>query len=1258
MKFGKTIQSQQVPGWGEYYLNYKALKKIINSYAAGRPASDASLLSLGLRPAKKSPGSGSNKSDPDAGSLSPPHLQQHDTSITPSSIVEDLEPLPAESEPPAPNTGSALMSRDPTGGNDRSESFKAHRDVFFFTLQRELEKINTFYLVKERDLRLRLLTLLSNRKRLLQNSSGSGTPGEDSTLDNSTRKDAEWISLEEGWRLFERDLGKLQGFIEINATGFRKILKKWDKRSKSNTKELYIERQVEVQPCFNREFIAKLSDIVTANLLDIENGSEHLSTSFLEIEHNLPESIGADGLNLGSGRKGDFGEIDVLESTGNSLALDALVDLDSNMLKAFSSGKDAILDWLRIAKAKQNQYQRQDKSTSTRLMRILWRAAQHVPQEYLDMVLNAVTLDYNYIDNINGRSPAHQAAINGSLTLIGLCAQNNVGLLEKPDAYDRRPIHYASMHGHSEIVSFLLSQSVDPSATDKDGYTPLMHAITQGHLEVVRIFVQDKLTLEPTAISNDLIPLSLACQYGHLEVARLLLQCGAKVIPNSEGLYPQHFAAKAGHEQICRLLVEEGGPDGGGKDRQDKYNLWTPLHHAAIGGQPQHLACIKVLVEAGCNVNAADEYGKSPGWYSAWFGHVECLNYLLDSGAKLNGNQNTLQGMENLGLAADPQMDSLSPGSDLMLDPPADEFELIPSLSLPPPIIPLRVYGHEFLANRCLIQLSLGHPFTRPSSSSKAPPIKLYSRSGQDPLNLWSSLKLVMTSKSDISAVPHSVILPLADEREVFSFQVQSLETFTLELSLYPTFGSKVIGRAIVLPATFNDVTYHKGIVAPLLDHNLKTIGEVAFEVSCIKPFQGAQLEIGGRVETYWKSKVTPSQPTQDHAHQFQSHRPLSVSTSSPSLRPPAITSAPSSNTNHESALVTASSLSGEYVHVVVQVTKDGVPVIYPNIKLPVDNLDITVSDVTLEQFLLIGKSQNLLLDPSSSSLSSVEWSSILSKTMSTLDSILNVLPSDIGLNLLLQYLRPKTIQLRNYGKSIEINKWVDTILHSIYENGKAQSQSQQKGRKFIFSSFEPEVATALNWKQPNYAVFFASNCGISSSSSSTPSTTTTDRKRLIPISQEEETDLRCLSVREAVNFAKSTNLLGVILEATTLAAVPSLVASVKDAGLLLATFGDTQDITSLRQGASDGRTIDAFVIDGTPSPIEVVYSLSDKFPVPGRTEINMKAANDETNRNNNNNSTGGSTLQVQDLLALGKRFEFEATESVSGGPVDFIAAN
>lgn len=492
-------------------------------------------------------------------------------------------------------------------------------------------------------------------------------------MGGSGRKDLEWTSLEEGWRLFERDLGKLQGFIEINATGFRKILKKWDKRSKSSTKELYIERQVEVQPCFNREFIAKLSDIVAANLLDLENGSsEHLSSTLFA---DLHESLGADGLPFDR-------NVDYDADAGQALAADALMDLETNMAKAITSGsREAIVDWLNVAGARQQRTH--DKS----LMRILWNAAMQIPDEHADLIATSVQLDYRYIDDINGRSPLHQACIAGSLRVVKMCVETIPQLLEQPDAYDRRPLHYAALNGHKEIASYLFPQA-DPTATDMDGYTPLMHAIHHGHLEVVRIFVTGKIGLEPTAVSNDLIPLSLACQYGRVEVARLLLRCGAKVLPNSEGLYPQHFAAKAGHEAICQLLVEEGGADGGGKDRQDKYNLWTPLHHAAVGGEARHLACVQVLVAAGCDVNASDEYGKSPGWYAAWFGHVAILNFLVANGAKLAGKQSTLESMENLGLAADPQMDSLSPGSDAEVEPPMEEFELIPSLSLPPPIIP------------------------------------------------------------------------------------------------------------------------------------------------------------------------------------------------------------------------------------------------------------------------------------------------------------------------------------------------------------------------------------------------------------------------------------------------------------------------------------------------------------------------------------------------------------------------------------------
>lgn len=35
MKFGKTLLKQQIPEYGSSYINYKALKKVINSLEAG-----------------------------------------------------------------------------------------------------------------------------------------------------------------------------------------------------------------------------------------------------------------------------------------------------------------------------------------------------------------------------------------------------------------------------------------------------------------------------------------------------------------------------------------------------------------------------------------------------------------------------------------------------------------------------------------------------------------------------------------------------------------------------------------------------------------------------------------------------------------------------------------------------------------------------------------------------------------------------------------------------------------------------------------------------------------------------------------------------------------------------------------------------------------------------------------------------------------------------------------------------------------------
>ena len=108
-QFGKQIQAEQVPGWSAYYLDYKALKKIISSLADNRPASEAAALAP-------------------------------QSSVRPGDIL-------ASPQTPRQGPTSAHESEGPPiyaflgQDDDRGPSFQAHKAAFFFRLERELEKV-------------------------------------------------------------------------------------------------------------------------------------------------------------------------------------------------------------------------------------------------------------------------------------------------------------------------------------------------------------------------------------------------------------------------------------------------------------------------------------------------------------------------------------------------------------------------------------------------------------------------------------------------------------------------------------------------------------------------------------------------------------------------------------------------------------------------------------------------------------------------------------------------------------------------------------------------------------------------------------------------------------------------------------------------------------------------------------------------------------------------------------------------------------
>ncbi|KAG8218347.1 cyclin-dependent protein kinase inhibitor [Butyriboletus roseoflavus] len=1069
-KFGKQIQSEQVPGWSAYYLDYKFLKKIISSLAANRPASEAAALALGVRPADL------------LNLTSSPAIAISSTADT---LPDDPSQLPILSS----------LAQD----SDRGADFHAHKAAFFFKLERELEKINTFYLQKEAELKLRLETLLSKRR-------SAALRGLPDATDGSAMNHVEWIAVEEGFRLLERDLGKLQQFVEINATGFRKILKKWDKRSRSTTKELYLARQVEVQPVFNRQLIADFSDIVAASLLDLTD----LSTGLI-FEGAAAQDV-----------------LDLQLSIERNMYSGPFREFELDLRKAVEiSDKASIKDLVRHSDILGSQ-----DGGKSNVTRVLWKVIVDAPLELGDLILTSVEVpfDFGFIDDINGRTCLHEAAAAGSLRLVNLCLERG-SQREKLDAYGRSALHYAAMHGHVAVCQQLLEAGVPSHVLDVDNCSPVVYATLRGCAECVQVLMCDRrIALQPPSPNSSLVPLSLASQYGYTDVVSLLLKEGAKCVPNSNGEFPIHLAARNGHADVCKLLLDQDG-----WDLPDKYHEWTPLFHAARNG---HFSCLCILLHAGARVDRTDELDHQAIHYAAWYGHRACVDLLLKAMPKEHPSVSTDR------IPALPRT-----ASDMRIDDP----DSIPTLSLPPPIMPHRVYGHNYLDKNYLVVITVGlPPAPDPRRSGKA--IRFHARLSDSILAQSISLpspnrlKMVITAGPGVNAPPYTIALPQKENYDTFMFQASNLTDLALEFSIYPNFGTKTIGRAVAHPFIFHS-SAGSFITLSILDHRLHSIGEVSFSAHVITPFQGITLEVGGAVETYWKSLTLPQGSPLHLGPQTvppwrQSPRSVDSTHTSPSVHS---TSASPSHT------VTLSSVSGNYVYAVVQVTRDLQPVLYGEQLLPESSYDLGVADVTLAQFDALANR----LDRGEQLVRRMtciqDWYKSLARMMLPLSRFMQLLPVHLGMTL--------ELALSSRQQTVDLNLSVNALFRTIRQTSSSLDGAFAR-RRVAFTSFSPRVCAGLNWKQPNYPVFFSSRCGHGPN----------------PDLCDTGDDQYVSSVAEGVEFAKANNLLGVFFDSELLLQVPSLIQGIRDTGLLVGIHGSTNGMSELAENAH----VDAYVDDAT----------------------------------------------------------------------------
>ena len=143
-------------------------------------------------------------------------------------------------------------------------------------------------------------------------------------------------------------------------------------------------------------------------------------------------------------------------------------------------------------------------------------------------------------------------------------------------------------------------------------------------------------------------------------------------------------------------------------------------------------------------------------------------------------------------------------------------------------------------------------------------------------------------------------------------------------------------------------------------------------------------LEIGGAVETYWKSIATPiatpaAKPTPRLTLPIRSIASAQTSPSSYSI---------ATIGNHS---LTHSSITGNYIYVTVQVTRDLHPVIFSDWRLPENAYELGMADVTLAQFQGLALRAGRQYDHSCTPQSLSEFHRLIARSMISLSELLKV---------------------------------------------------------------------------------------------------------------------------------------------------------------------------------------------------------------------------------------------------------------------------
>lgn len=834
----------------------------------------------------------------------------------------------------------------------------------FFALDRNLEDVDSFYNKKFAEACRRLNNLHNRYGRV---------PDVVATLDQDEVEEVMGALLE-----LRTQLRNLQWFGEINRRGFVKITKKLDKKvPQISYQHRYISTKVDPKQFAKDGNITRLLAEIN-RWLSVLSDAQQLDDSMSDRSTRSLGRASAKAM-----LKLPQAQLDILDQAVRN---DDISSLKWGLTDANITS---------------------DPSGPSLLLNLLQRSISGRSRQCIAFLLTQVK-DLDELDDINGRNCIHRLVIHIGRT--------------KPSSHDEES-HVYPMPVGTQFTNRHLQPAVSSSVPVKAMNTKESNLLEKEDEAVqLLIYLLDQLSESQRIAlksrdSFGRLPLHYAAQFGFVVVCQIIMKymqdwnqfdakdgIDAPEWHDNDGYAPLHLSVIGGHPLTTQALLQ-GENWQGSSEAKVQIRKTIPKSGAslALATKSNYEPIVKMLVEAGVDINWTDKTGETALHIAATLGHEACARIILRGSdsqkadieiaensyswtplhvAAVDGSLGVVQLLVEAGAdvskpdasgwtakehaALRGHMDiarflathtneeeaasRISEGLQQQQSNPPESSSIdgrrsnVANGNASRPAEPVKTFGHRYLTNESLVLVSLGSMDIR--KATEAVHLDSVPLTEAHSTQLDTALSVVLSS-TGAQGDPTTIDLPVHEgiSTEPVLFKTTDVTKVKLMFDIIPTYsGSEKnkIGRAVALLSTIRPTIGSRRM-------NLQ--GDV-----CV-PIMSSNLEVIGTVNFnflvitpfYHPNMEITSRQTywkKLSSTMLIGHRGLGKNlTSNKSLQ---------LGENTLPSFIAAANLGAQYVEFDVQLTKDHVPVIYHDFLVSETGIDAPVHTLTLEQFLHI----------------------------------------------------------------------------------------------------------------------------------------------------------------------------------------------------------------------------------------------------------------------------------------------------------------